>query len=53
VPWAFGVRSTITVQPGLQSLYSAGSSGTICDLRNKTGFAAGFAVTRLAAARFL
>ena len=32
---AFGVRSTITAQPGLHSLYSTGSSGT-------ANFAAGF-----------
>jgi hypothetical protein len=45
----------MTVQPGLQSLYSAGSSGTICDLRKgRTGLAAGFAGVRFtaAAARF-
>src|SRR5215470_8953674 len=47
VPCAFGVRSTMTVQPGLHSLYSTGSSGTICDLRNgSTGLATGFAATR-------
>ena len=42
----------MTVQPGLQSLYNAGSSGTICDLRRRTGLATGFAATRLTAARF-
>ena len=42
----------MTVQPGLQSLYNAGSSGTICDLRNgRTGFTTGFAATRFTAAR--
>jgi hypothetical protein len=43
----------MTVQPGLHSLYKAGSSGTISDLRNgRTGFATGFAPTRFTAARF-
>ena len=28
MPWAFGVRSTMTDQPGLHSLYSTGSRGT-------------------------
>jgi len=43
----------MTVQPGLHSLYNAGSSGTICDLRNgRTGLAAGYAATRFTAARF-
>ena len=43
----------MTVQPGLHSLYSAGSSGTIFDLRNgRTGLATGFAATRFTAARF-
>jgi len=47
------VRSTITVQPGLHSLYNAGSSGTIFDLRKgRTGLATGFAATRFTAARF-
>jgi len=42
----------MTVQPGLHSLYNAGSSGTICDLRNgRTGLATGFAATRLTVAR--
>src|SRR5215813_13563289 len=50
VPCAFGVRSTITVQPGLHSLYNTGSSGTIWDLRNgSTGLATGFGTTRFAA----
>src|ERR1700726_88475 len=35
VPRAFGMRSTITAQPGLHSLYSTGSGGA-------TNFAAGF-----------
>src|SRR5262249_11845957 len=33
---------------GLHSLYSTGSSGTSCALRNNTGFATGFAATRFA-----
>jgi hypothetical protein len=37
---AFGVRSTITAQPGLHSLYSTGSSGTA---NLAAGFTAGFA----------
>jgi hypothetical protein len=36
---AFGVRSTITAQPGLHNLYSTGSSGTAS---LAAGFAAGF-----------
>src|SRR5215470_143106 len=44
VPRAFGVRSTITAQPGLHSLYSTGSRGT-------TALAAGLAAT-FAASRF-
>src|SRR5258708_25067553 len=49
VPCAFAIRSTMTAQPGLHSLYSTGSSGATAALTNgRTGFPL-FAVTRLAA----
>jgi hypothetical protein len=43
------MRSTITAQPGLHSLYSTGSGGATT---LAAGFAAGFAATRFTAARF-
>src|SRR5215469_14645681 len=49
VPRAFGVRSTITAQPGLHSLYSTGSRGTAtftAGLPATAGFAAAFAARR-------
>jgi hypothetical protein len=43
VPRAFGVRSTITAQPGLHNLYSTGSSGTANLAEGfTTGFTAAF-----------
>jgi len=54
VPSAFGVRSTITDQPGLHSLYSTGSRGTATTFFT-TGRAGGlllFTVTRLEGVRF-
>src|SRR6516225_6945822 len=47
VPRAFGMRSTITAQPGLQSLYSTGSGGGTAAFAGRTGFVA-LAMTRLA-----
>jgi hypothetical protein len=46
VPSAFGVRSTITAQPGLHSLYSIGSSGTTTFAG---GLTAAFATVRFTA----
>src|SRR5258708_4598110 len=49
VPCAFAIRSTMTAQPGLPSLYSTGSGGATATLTNgRTGLVL-FAVTRLAA----
>jgi hypothetical protein len=43
VPCAFGMRSTITPHPGLHSLYSTGSGGTITGFRfARTGLATTF-----------
>ena len=57
VPCAFGMRSTITPHPGLQSLYSTGSGGTMTGFRlARTGlattFGADFFATRLGRERF-
>jgi hypothetical protein len=57
VPCAFGMRSTITPHPGLHSLYSTGSGGTITGFRfARTGLAATFGAcffaTRLGRERF-
>jgi hypothetical protein len=41
------MRSTITAQPGLQSLYSTGSGGGTAAFAGRTGFVA-LAMTRLA-----
>ena len=46
VPSAFGVRSTITAQPGLHSLYNIGSSGTTT---LAAGLTAAFATVRFTA----
>src|SRR5258707_2540956 len=53
VPSAFAARSTITAHPGLQSLYSAGSTGIAGGFLTNTatlttGFATGFGATRFA-----
>jgi hypothetical protein len=49
VPCAFAIRSTMTAQLGLHSLYSTGSGGATATLTNgRTGLVL-FAVTRLAA----
>src|SRR5712691_9868365 len=50
VPWALGMRSTMTDQPGLHSLYSTGSGGTITAFTGRTGFA--LMAVRFADARF-
>jgi hypothetical protein len=57
VPCAFGMRSTITPHPGLHSLYSTGSGGTITGFRFArtaltTTFGAGFFAARLGRERF-
>lgn len=54
VPSAFGVRSTMTDQPGLQSLYSTGSSGTATAFftTDRTGLLF-FTVTRLEGERLM
>ncbi len=57
MPCAFGIRSTITPHPGLHSLYSTGSGGTITGFRfARTGlattFGAGFFAARLGRERF-
>jgi hypothetical protein len=50
VPCAFGMRSTITPHPGLHSLYSTGSGGTITGFRfARTGFATTFGACFFAA----
>src|SRR5208337_3748938 len=46
VPSAFGIRSTITAQPGLHSLYSTGSGGATS---LAAGLATGFNAARLTA----
>src|SRR6266446_2339766 len=50
VPCALGMRSTMTDQPGLHSLYSTGSGGTITAFTGRTGFA--LMAVRFADARF-
>jgi len=47
VPKAFGMRSTITAQPGLHSLYSTGSGGATATFTKGRAGLALFAVTRL------
>ena len=50
MPCAFGMRSTITPHPGLHSLYSTGSGGTITGFRlARTGLATTFGATFFAA----
>ena len=50
VPCAFGMRSTITPHPGLHSLYSTGSGGTITGFRfARTGLATTFGTDFFAA----
>src|SRR5579859_2405690 len=51
VPCALGMRSTITDQPGLHSLYSTGSGGGTTTFTGRTGLL-DFTVARLADARF-
>jgi hypothetical protein len=46
VPSAFGIRSTITAQPGLHSLYSTGSGGAAA---LAAGLATGFTAARFTA----
>src|SRR5208282_3620717 len=46
VPGEFGIRSTITAQPGLHSLYSTGSGGATS---LAAGLAAAFTAVRLTA----
>ncbi|PYU64752.1 MAG: hypothetical protein DMG49_25795 [Acidobacteria bacterium] len=49
VPCAFAIRSTMTAQPGLHSLYRTGSGGATATLTSgRTGFVL-FVATRLAA----
>ena len=54
MPWAFGVRSTITDQPGLHSLYSTGSRGTATAffITGRAGLVF-FTVTRLEGERLM
>ena len=57
MPCAFGMRSTITPHPGLHSLYSTGSGGTITGFRFArtgltTAFTACFLAGRLGRERF-
>jgi hypothetical protein len=52
VPCAFGMRSTITPQPGLHSLYSTGSGGATTGLAARTGLAAIFVASTFAACFF-
>src|SRR6266404_6032892 len=51
VPCALGMRSTMTDQPGLHSLYSTGSGGAITTFTGRTGLLVLTAV-RFAGARF-
>src|SRR5882672_3882488 len=51
VPCALGMRSTITDQPGLHSLYSTGSGGATTTFTGRAGLLA-FTAVRFAAARF-
>src|SRR6202166_637403 len=50
VPCALGMRSTITDQPGLHSLYSTGSGGATTTFTGRAGLA--FTAARFADARF-
>src|SRR6266853_5999566 len=51
VPCALGMRSTITDQPGLHSLYSTGSGGATTTFTGRAGLLA-FTTVRFADARF-
>src|ERR1700730_10814846 len=51
VPCALGMRSTITDQPGLHSLYSTGSGGAMTTLTGRAGLLV-FTTVRFADARF-